>query len=48
MYLICIKKENNRIKKILKINGCKVGGKKEELINRIIINKNKFQNWLEN
>jgi len=36
------------LKKILNLNRCKVGGKKEELINRIIINKNKIQNWLEN
>lgn len=36
------------LKKILNLNGCKVGGNKEELVNRIIINKNKIQNWLEN
>ena len=36
------------LKKILKLNGCKVVGLKEELINRIIINKNKISNWVEN
>jgi hypothetical protein len=35
------------LKKILNLNHCKVGGNKEELVNRIIINKNKIVNWLE-
>ena len=42
------KKKMVELKKILNLNHCKVGGNKEELINRIIINKNKILNWLEN
>lgn len=42
------KKKMVELKKILNLNHCKVGGNKEELVNRIIINKSKIQNWLEN
>ena len=42
------KRKIPELKKILNLNGCKVGGNKEELINRIIINKNKIKNWSEN
>ena len=41
------KKKIIELKEILNLNACKVGGNKEELVNRIIINKNKFQIWLE-
>ena len=41
------KKKIIELKKILTLNSCKVSGNKEELINRIIINKNKSVNWLE-
>ena len=47
VYIYYKKKTNLELKKLLKLNGCKVIGKKEELINRIIINKNKIKDWLE-
>lgn len=36
------------LKKILSINNCKISGNKNQLVNRIIINKNKIgSNWIE-
>ena len=42
------RKKVNELKKILSLNKCKVGGNKEQLINRIIINKTNIKNWIEN
>ncbi|AET72867.1 hypothetical protein PGAG_00413 [Phaeocystis globosa virus 12T] len=35
----------NELKALLKLNNCKVGGKKEELVNRIIVNKSN-KDWV--
>lgn len=46
--LIYQKKPMNLLKDILRKNKCKVGGKKQDLIDRILINKKDNSYWIEN
>lgn len=48
VFIFYKKKKITELKKILHLNGCKVGGNKGELVNRIIVNKKKSINWIEN
>ena len=44
--LIYQKKPMNLLKDILRKNKCKVGGKKQDLIDRILINKKNNSYWI--